>query len=135
MSLEELFKELERIRRILQAYGLMPVEEYEPPFDPREGILHPLYSLEPEEEYYRVLVDLPGADMDTLRVYTEGNDLVIEASLERAVEIETPWSLERRVVLRRYRRRIPLPPDADPSGLKLRVYPSRKIIEVLIPRR
>ncbi len=133
MSLEDVLREIERIKRLLSSYGL-GLEDNEPPFDPSEGVLHPLYSVEATEDYYRILVDLPVADLDTLRVYTEGGDLVIEAGLEREVELETPWSLERRVVLRRYRRRITLPPDADPEGIRVRVHPDRKIIEVIVPR-
>ena len=133
MPIDELIREIERVRRLLEAY--MGLEE-EPPFDPREGVVYPLYSFDStSDDYYRILVDLPVADLDTLRVYTEGGDLVIEASLERALEVETPWSLERRITLRRYRRRIPLPPDADPERMEVRVHPTRKIVEILLPRR
>ncbi len=137
MSLEDVRRELERIKRLLAFYAAQGLGETldEPPFDPEEGVLHPLYTLEQGEDYYRVLVDLPAADLDTLQVYTENGELVIEAGLEREITFETPWSLERRVILRRYRRRITLPLDADPSSIRVRVHPDRKILEVIIPRR
>ena len=133
MSLNDILREIQRIKRVLNAYGLFPEQE-EPPFDPLQGVLYPLYTLESFEDAYRILVDLPVADLDTLRVYTEGRDLVIEASLEREVEITTPWSTERKVILRRYKRRITLPPDADTSNVRVRVHPDRKIIEIIVPR-
>ena len=133
MSLEELRRELERIRRILQAYGLTGLEE--PPFDPQQGVLYPLYTLEAYEDAYRILVDLPVANLDTLRVYTEDDELVIEAGLEREIEMSTPWSYEHKVIVRRYRRRIALPPDADIENMQVRVYGDRKIVEIIIPRR
>ncbi len=132
MPINDLFREMERVRRLIEAYlGL----EDEPPYDPREGVIYPLYSFDSTSgDYYRILVDLPIADLDTLRVYTEGLDLIVEASLERVIEIETPWSVERRIALRKYRRRIPLPPDANPEKMEVHVHPSRKIVEIIIPR-
>lgn len=133
MSLEELRRELERIRRLLQAYGITGVEE--PPFDPQQGILYPLYTLETYEDAYRVLIDLPVANMDTLKIYTEDGELIIEASLEREMEMSTPWSYEHKVIVRRYRRRISLPPDADIEKMRVRIHGDRKIVEIIIPRR
>ena len=133
MVLEELRRELERIRRLLQVYGLVGLEE--PPFDPQQGVLYPLYTFETYEDAYRILIDLPVANLDTLRVYTENGELVIEAGLEREIEMSTPWSYEHKVIVRRYRRRIALPPDADVENMQVRVYNDRKIVEIIIPRR
>ena len=133
MALEELRRELERIRRMLQALGITSNDE--PPFDPQQGILYPLYTLEPYEDAYRILVDLPAADLDTLKIYTENGELVVDASLEKELEVATPWSYEHRVVVRRYRRRIALPPDADLENMRVRIHPTRKIVEIIIPRR
>ena len=132
MALEELRRELERIKRLLQVYGISYNEE--PPFDPREGVLYPLYTLEAYDDAYRILVDLPAADLDTLRVYVDNNDLVIEAGLEQGVELVTPWSYERKITLRMYRRRLVLPPDANPEQMQVRVHRTRKILEIVIPR-
>ncbi len=133
MALDELRRELDRIRRLLQAYGFVPPDE--PPFDPQQGILYPLYTLEPYEDAYRILIDLPVANLDTLKVYTEDGELIVEASLEREIELGTPWSYERRIIVRKYRRRIALPSDADVGNMRIRVYPDRKMVEIVIPRR
>ncbi len=101
-----------------------------------DGTLEPLYNIYEYPDRYVIIFDLAGADIDSIEVKVVDDKLVIESKLEKSI---TYGDLHRTIVGReirfhKYRHVIPLPPDADPLGMKVNVKPN-KIVEVTIPRR
>ncbi|MET1129097.1 MAG: Hsp20 family protein [Thermoproteota archaeon] len=101
-----------------------------------EGSLRPLYTLYEQPDKYTILIDLAAADTSSLEVKVVDDLLVVEAKLERDMRLGDIYGdiSVREVVVRSYRSEIPLPLDADPSGMKVEVLRS-KIVKVDIPRR
>jgi HSP20 family protein len=138
----EFFDEIERAFRRLRRRLLREVDRVlsEHLYITREwtseGSLRPLYTLYEQPDKYTILIDLAAADTSSLEVKVVDDLLVVEAKLERDMRLGDIYGdiSVREVVVRSYRSEIPLPPDADPSGMKVEVLRS-KIVKVDIPRR
>ncbi|ABM80924.1 Hsp20/alpha crystallin family protein [Hyperthermus butylicus] len=136
---EDIRRRLERlreriVREIDQAFSEME-EVMRLSWSP-DGSIQPLYTMYEYPDRYIVLVDLAAADTSSLEVKATETRLVIEARLEREVSFSDLYgtSLGRSVTFRHYRHELPLPPDADPSAISVRVRPN-KIVEIIIPKR
>ncbi len=136
MSFEEIRRRIERIHKRI-------MEEIERSFEEaasmswfQQGSMRPLYTVYQRPDAYVILVDLAGADTSSLEVKAIENKLVIRASLEREVRFSDVYGtmIGEDIVFNEYEHEIPLPPDADPSGIKVSVRPN-KIVEITIPRR
>lgn len=136
---EELRREWVRLRRkIMEEVDRMLYELEESMhygWSP-DGSLRPLYTLYDYPDRYTVLVDLAAADTSSLEVKAVEDRLVIEAKLEREIRFSDVYGtpLGREVKFRLYRHEILLPPDADPSGIHVRIRPN-KIVEIIIPKK
>ncbi|AEB10920.1 Hsp20/alpha crystallin family protein [Marinithermus hydrothermalis] len=95
-----------------------------------EGLesLEPKAELLEEEGRYRLRLEVPGLGKNDLKVYLEGDYLVVEG--ERKEERRTRRYSE--IHYGRIYRAFPLPPDARREGLKARLR--RGVLEVSIPR-
>ncbi|BES81219.1 Hsp20/alpha crystallin family protein [Pyrodictium abyssi] len=136
---EELRREWERLRRkIMEEIDRMLYEMEEAVhygWSP-DGSLRPLYTMYEYPDRYTILVDLAAADTSSLEVRVVDDRLVLEARLEREIRFSDVYgtSLGREVKFRLYRHEIALPPDADPSGMHVKVRPN-KIVEIIIPKK
>jgi HSP20 family protein len=101
-----------------------------------DGSLRPLYTVYEHPDRYTILVDLAAADTSSLEVRVVDDRLVIEAKLEREIRFSDVYGtpLGREVKFRLYRHEMMLPPDADPSGMHVRIKPN-KIVEIVIPKK
>ncbi len=135
MSFEEIRRRIERIHRKIMEELERSFEEVPAPTWLHES-MRPLYTVYQSPDAYIVLVDLAGADTSSIEVKATENKLIIKASLEKEVRFSDVYGtmIGQDVVFRQYEHEIPLPPDADPSGIKVNVRPN-KIIEIRIPRR
>jgi HSP20 family protein len=120
-EMEEMFSEAERI------FG------HEEPMWDASGRLEPLYSVYEAPDAYIFRFDLAGADLGTLQVEARGRRLLISCKLQSSVRFEKWGTVQRRVSFQEYRKEILLPPDADPSGMRVRTRD--KIVEVIVPRK
>ena len=136
---EEIRREIERLRRRIQeevdrAFALVTMQPHTM-WSP-DGSLQPLYQVYTYPDRYVILVDLAGADTGTIDVKATEDSLIVEARLQRDVSYSDVYgtSYGREVVFRSYKNVIPLPPDADPSGMQVRVRRD-KLVEIVLPRR
>lgn len=136
MDFEELRKRLERLhRRMMEEIERGLEEAASLPWSP-SGTMRPLYTLYEYTDSYVVLVDLAGADTSTLEVKATKDKLYIRASLERRVSFSDIYGtvIGRDLVFHSYEHEIPLPPDASPEDIKVKVRPN-KIVEIVIPKK
>ena len=136
--MEEALDLLERIRRRMlreMQRILAEMETLHADVAP-DGSIRPLYTIYEYPDRYVILVDLPAADASTINVSATEDKLVIEAQMERELSLSDIYGtmVGREVKVTRYRHVIPLPEDADPSGMKVNVRPN-KVLEIVIPRR
>jgi len=136
MSFEEIKKRIERIHKRI-------MEEIERSFEEatsmslfQQGSMRPLYTIYQRPDAYVVLVDLAAADASSLEVKATENKLIIRASLEKEVKFSDIYGtmVGEDIVFREYEHEIPLPSDADPSGIRYNIRPN-KIVEIIIPRK
>ena len=137
--MDEIRREIERLRRRIQeeidrAFALMTAPQ--PPMWSPDGSLQPLYQVYAYPDRYVILVDLAGADAGSIEVKAVGDALVIEARLQRSVSYSDIYGTTygREVTFHSYKNVIPLPPDADPERMEVRVRRD-KMVEVVLPRR
>ena len=135
---EELLEMLERVRRRLLREVDRVISEItmERSDIGPDGSLRPLYVVYEYPDHYTVYVDLPAADTSTLNIVVTGDHLVIEAKLEREISLSDLYggTIGREVRVSFYRHILPLPPDADPSGVRYEVKPGKRV-EIVIPKR
>ena len=139
MSYEEIRRRLERLRERIEREidrALSEAEEVMRLSWSPEGRLQPLYTMYEYPDRYVILVDLAAADTSTLEVKATEDRLIIEAKLEREVSFSDLYgtSLGHEVTFRYYHQEIPLPPDADPSGIRVNVRRG-KIVEIVVPKK
>jgi HSP20 family protein len=136
---ESLRRRLERLRERIEREidrAISEMEEVMRPSWTPEGRLQPLYTMYEYPDRYVILVDLAAADKSTIEVKAVGEKLVIEAKLEKEVSFSDLYrtSLGQGLTFRYYHHEIPLPPDADPSQMKVNVRKG-KIVEIIIPKK
>jgi HSP20 family protein len=136
---EEIRREMERLRRRIQEEidrTLAAITGLQQATWSPDGSLQPLYQVYTYPDRYVVVVDLAGADTGTIEVKATRDTLIIEAKLQRNVSYSDIYGTTygREVTFHSYRNVLPLPPDADPSGMRYRVRRD-KLVEIIIPRR
>jgi len=133
-DLEELFEKLRR-RLMREAERLLAETGLQPDWSP-DGRLQPLYTVYEYPDRYVILVDMAAADTSTLSVTATRDRIVLEARLQQELRLSDIYGnvAGREVSLRYYHHEIPLPEDADPEGIKVRVRPN-KIVEIVVPKR
>ncbi|KSW12395.1 hypothetical protein CF15_06605 [Pyrodictium occultum] len=136
---EELRREWERLRRrIIEEMDRLfyELEEIVHAGWSPEGALRPLYTVYEHPDHYTILVDLAAADTSSLEVKVSGDKLILEAKLEREVRFSDIYgtSMGHGLTFRHYKHELTLPPDADPSGVQVRVRPN-KIVEITLPKK
>ncbi len=136
---EEMRREMERLRRRIQeeidrAFALMTAPHTRM-WSP-DGTLQPLHQVYAYPDHYLILVDLAGADTGSVEVKATENQLIIEARLQQTISYSDVYGTTygREVRFHSYKHVIPLPPDADPSNMRVRVRPN-KLLEIVLPRR
>ncbi len=131
-------RELEKLRRKLHeeiekafTEPLLTHRDWSP-----DGSLEPLYNIYEYSDRYVVLVDLAGADKGSIEVKATEDRLIVEARLERTVTYSDVYGTHhgREITFHSYRHELPLPPDADPSGMKVNIRPN-KLIEIVLPKK
>ena len=135
---DRLRREIERLRRRLHREVERMLQE---PFLVRrdwspDGSLEPLYNIYEYSDRYVILVDLAGADRGSIDVRVVDDRLVVEARLEKEVSYSDVYGTYhgREMTFHSYRHELPLPPDADPSGMKVNIRPN-KLIEIILPKK
>jgi HSP20 family protein len=142
MAMEEfeyMRRKLEKLRERIEREidrALSEMEEIMRPSWTPEGRLQPLYTMYEYPDRYVILVDLAAADKSTIDVKATEDKLIIEAKLEREVSFSDIYrtSLGQELTFRYYHHEIPLPPDADPSGIKVNVRRGN-IVEIVVPKK
>ncbi len=136
---EEIRREMERLRRRIQeeidrAMSMISMQP-QPMWSP-DGSLQPLYQVYSYPDRYVIVVDLAGADTGTIDVKATEDSVVIEARLQRSVSYSDLYGTTHgsEMVFHSYKNVIPLPPDADPHGMQVKVR-RNKIVEIVIPRK
>ena len=136
---EEIRREMERLRRRIQeeidrAVSMISMQP-QPLWSP-DGSLQPLYQVYSYPDRYVILVDLAGADTGTIDVKATEDSLIIEARLQRSLSYSDLYGTThgREMVFHSYKNVIPLPPDADPKDMQVRVRRD-KLVEIVLPRR
>ena len=134
-DIEELMERLRRrvLREIMRTLSEMEVSHSDIAPD---GSIRPLYTVYEYPDRYVILVDLPAADTSTINVSATEDRLIVEAKLERSLTYSDIFGTQygREVSVTRYKHVIPLPDDADPSGMRVEVKPN-KILEIAIPKK
>jgi len=138
-NFESVRRRLERLRERIEREidrALSELEEVMRPSWTPEGRLQPLYTMYEYPDRYVILVDLAAADTSRLEVKVVDDKLVIEAKLEREVSFSDIYgtSLGQELTFHHYYHEMPLPPDADPSGMKVNVRRG-KIVEIVLPKK
>jgi HSP20 family protein len=133
-EMEELFEKL-RKRLLREAERILAEAAMQADWTP-DGGLRPLYTIYEYPDRYVILVDMAAADTSTLNVTATEDKLVLEARLQQELRLSDIYGniVGREVSLRYYRHEIPLPPDADPKGIRVNVRPN-KIVEIILPRK
>jgi len=133
---ETLKRELERIRRRIEEELERAMFTSERLGWSPEGFLEPLYQLYEYPDRYVILVDLAGADTATLDVKVVGDKLVLESRLSREVRYSDIYGTVagRDVRFHAYRHILPLPPDAEPRNMRVKVH-RNKVVEIVIPKK
>ena len=133
---EMLKRELERIRKRLEEELERTMLIGERPGWSPSGFLEPLYQLYEYPDRYVILVDLAGADTATLDVKVVGDRLVLESKLSKEVRYSDIYGTiaGRDVRFHSYRHVLPLPPDADPENMRVKVH-RNKVVEITIPKK
>ncbi len=136
---EEIRREIERLRRRIQeevdrAFALVTMQP-QAMWSP-DGSLQPLYQVYTYPDRYIILVDLAGADTGSIEVKATRDSLIIEARLQKDISYSDLYgtSYGREITFHSYRNVIPLPPDADPEKMEVRVRRD-KLVEIVLPRR
>ncbi len=136
---DEIEREIERVRRrILREVNKFLLEHYgyvERDWD-EKGNLRPLYTIHEYPDKYVIIFDLANADTSTLEVKVVGQRLLIEANMEKSIQLSDIYGdvIGKELSISKYRHEINLPPLADPSRMKVKVG-RRKIVEVIIPKK
>ncbi len=136
--MEELRREFERLRKkMLQKIDGMLSEfaSLRADWTP-DGALKPLYTIYEFPDRYVILVDVAAADTSSVNVIATEDMITVEARLEKEISLGDIYGTiaGHGVSVRYYRHEIPLPPDAEPKGMRVRVRPD-KIIEIVLPRK
>jgi len=132
MSLDEFFERIRR--RIREMFEEMEEElaSTRTMWSP-DGVLEPLVSFNAYPDRYELVVDLPYGDLNALSIEVRDNLLTLKCQLKREIKFEK-WGVFREIKFRRYETCIRLPPDADPSDLRVERDENRNIIRIIIPR-
>ncbi len=136
---DEIEREIEKVRRrILREVNKFLLEHYgyvERDWD-EKGNIQPLYTIHEYPDKYVIIFDLANADTSTLEVKVVGQKLLIEANMEKSVQLSDIYGdfIGKELSISRYKHEIELPPFADPSKMKVKVS-RRKIVEVVIPKK
>ncbi|MET1102358.1 MAG: Hsp20/alpha crystallin family protein [Pyrodictiaceae archaeon] len=138
MSYDYIHREIERLRRRIKEEidrTLSMFETARTGWSP-DGTLEPLHNVYEYSDRYVILLDLAGADTGSIEVKATRDMLIIEAKLERSISFSDIFRTHqgREISFHSYRHTIPLPPDADPKGMRVNVRPN-KMVEVIIPKK
>ncbi len=117
MSLiDEFFREMERLfRRTLR----LVEEELRLPIT-AAGEVEPLTETYETPEEYIIRLDMPGVDPRSIKVRVRGNTISIEAAIKDEYCRISEHALYRRVVMKKYAKKVTLPFSISPENVKAR---------------
>ena len=124
----------ERVRKRIRELFEEIESEIEKSMWSPDGVLEPLYTFNMYPDRYEVLVDLPYSDLDSLSIEVKGDRLILRCRLKRELEFSS-WFSSRGVKFREYQTEIKLPPDIDPSNVRIEKITTKNIVKVIFRRR
>jgi len=132
----EFFEAFRRIRKDMERL-IKELEEYawgKPLADLREGYLEPLTQINETPTEIVISMDLPFVrGKEDIEVSVRGNEIFVEAEIDREVSFEDICAFYRGTSFRRYRKVIKLPENIDIEGIKAKFKSG--ILEIKIPKK